>query len=121
MKISGLVFILSIFTASVFSQQTSWVNYDNAVNPSAKFVDVFLNKMKGNIQIMLCNYDNARLVSKKVFSGYTLKTPGAEWKCSVKRSTVFTDNQSVEFDATFAITNGKGKNAGVAVSFCFNN
>lgn len=121
MKKNGLFFILSIIAASVFAQQSSWLNSTKAVNPAAEFIDSFLNKLKGNIHFRLCNYDHTALVSAIPFSGKSLRTPNSQWECSIQKSKVSEDNHSIEFAATFKVVNGHEKNAGVAISFNFSN
>ena len=93
---------------------------ENDKSPSVSpEVDNFLKALNGQMRLLLCKYDGAKLVKSQSFEDSSLKLNGNEWLSSVEIDLVPEDKTALDLQIGFRLERGNENSAGVAVVFDF--
>lgn len=96
----------------------NWLPADHA--PGEGNIPAPINKifsaLNGRVRLLICRYQDNKLVSSSAFSDGILEAEGATWKNSV---TADEKNGVASMDVTFKLEKGIADSAGVAVAFDF--
>jgi hypothetical protein len=118
-----MLFILmtSFVVLSSPAQDNSWIvnAREKTKNPSAHPVNALLERIYGNMRMIVCKYEGSRLVKKHTFTGNILKMAESQWRADISIVNDQKENDVIEFSVTFKITGGSENSAGVAVAFDF--
>lgn len=92
-------------------------NFDH--DPSAGTWLPQMPAVRDQMRLLACWYNGSKLAATREFIDGSVQTPGGHWAGEVKATGVVGEPEAQDLTATFKLTEGAAKSAGVAVAFDF--
>jgi len=106
----------------VFCQNPSWLQDGNNTNfPTTSEINNLISQLKGKMRMMVCQYNESKLVQNFDFASTNLKIKNSEWQCTITKTPGAIPNEGIELNVAFKLVKGEMKSTGIAVAFDFNN
>lgn len=117
--------VVSTFLATVglmnAQDSSSWLPANAKEASSNTEVNKLLSKLKGQFRILSCQYDESKLVQKKLVGESAQANTAASWVYKMDAKPVIGDKGALDLAITYKLNQGELTAAGVAVAFDFYN